>query len=93
MNGIAILLLLILISALPVLPLSLWIRRRAFPIRLPWFLLAFLAGAVSLALAAFLQILIPAPDSVTMANLIMSIFVRIALTEEVSRLLVLLALF
>jgi len=86
-------LLLILISALPVLPLSLWIRRRAFPIRLSWFLLSLLAGAVSLALAAFIQILIPASDNITMGNLIASIFVRIALTEEISRLLVLLALF
>jgi RsiW-degrading membrane proteinase PrsW (M82 family) len=93
MNGIAVLLLLILISALPVLPLFFWIRRRAFPIRPSWFLLALLAGAVSLALAALLQILIPASDSITMGNLIVSIFVRIALTEEVSRLLVLLAFF
>jgi RsiW-degrading membrane proteinase PrsW (M82 family) len=93
MKGIVILLLLILISALPVLPLFLWIRRRAFPIRPSWFLLALLAGAVSLALAAFAQLLIPASDNITMGNLIMSIFVRIALTEEISRLLVLLALF
>jgi RsiW-degrading membrane proteinase PrsW (M82 family) len=93
MNGIAVLLLLILISAIPVLPLFLWIRRRAFPIRPSWFLLALLAGAVSLALAALLQILIPASDDITMGNLIVSIFVRIALTEEVSRLLVLLAFF
>jgi RsiW-degrading membrane proteinase PrsW (M82 family) len=91
MNEIWVLLLLILISALPILPLSLWIHRR-FPIRLTWFLLALLAGAVSLALAALIQILIPASDSITLGNLIMSIFVR-ALTEEFSRFLILLALF
>jgi RsiW-degrading membrane proteinase PrsW (M82 family) len=93
MNAIWILLLLILISALPILPLSLWIRRRGFPIRLAWFLLALLAGAVSLALAALIQTLIPASDSVTLGNLIMSIFVRVVLPEEISRFLVLLVLF
>jgi RsiW-degrading membrane proteinase PrsW (M82 family) len=92
MNEIWVLLLLILISALPILPLSLWIRRR-FPIRLAWFLLALLAGAISLALAALIQILIPASDSITLGNLIMSILVRVSLSEEISRFLVLLVLF
>jgi RsiW-degrading membrane proteinase PrsW (M82 family) len=93
MKEIWILLLLILISALPVLPLYLWIRRRSFSICPPWFLLSLLAGAVSLALAALMQILIPVSDSITLGNLIVSIFIRVALTEEISRFLVLLVLF
>jgi RsiW-degrading membrane proteinase PrsW (M82 family) len=93
MDGILALLLLILISALPVLPLLLWIRRCHFPIRLSWFLLAFLAGAFSLGLAALIQMFIPWSDSATLGNLIGNIFFRIALTEEISRFLALLALF
>jgi RsiW-degrading membrane proteinase PrsW (M82 family) len=93
MNGIWVLLLLILVSALPVLPLYLWISRRGFSVRPAWFLLSLLAGAVSLALAALIQILIPVSDSITLGNLIASIFIRIALTEEISRFLVLLVFF
>ena len=93
MHGLWILLLLIFISALQVLAVLIWIRVRRFPIGLPWFLLALLGGALSLALAAILQNLFPKTDETTMGVLLFKLFIQIALTEELGRLGVLSLLF
>ncbi|GHV28676.1 hypothetical protein AGMMS4952_12990 [Spirochaetia bacterium] len=86
MNGLWILLLLIFISALPVLVVLIWIRVRRFPIGLPWFLLALLGGALSLGIAAILQSLFPQIDEATISALLFKIFIQVALTEELGRL-------
>jgi RsiW-degrading membrane proteinase PrsW (M82 family) len=88
MNGLWTLLLLIMLSALPALAVWVWIRLRRLPVRLPWFLLALLGGALSLGLAAVLQSLFPAIEEASMGVLLAKIFVQIALTEELGRLAV-----
>ena len=88
MNGLWILLLLIVLSALPALAVLVWIRLRRLPVRLPWFLLALLGGALSLGLAAVLQSLFPAIEEASMGVLLVKIFIQIALTEELGRLAV-----
>jgi RsiW-degrading membrane proteinase PrsW (M82 family) len=88
MNGLWILLLLIAISALPVLAVLLWIRLRRLPVPAPWFLLSLLGGALSLGLAAVLQSLFPKTEEASIRVLLVKIFVQIALTEELSRLVV-----
>jgi RsiW-degrading membrane proteinase PrsW (M82 family) len=93
MNGLWILLLLITISALPVLAVLLWIRLRRLPVRLSWFLLSLLGGALSLGLAAALQSLFPKTEEASMGVLLAKIFVQIALTEELGRLAVFSILF
>ncbi|MDR2742611.1 MAG: PrsW family intramembrane metalloprotease [Treponema sp.] len=93
MNGLWILLLLIFISALPVLAVLIWIHVRRFPIKLLWFLLALLGGAFSLGIAAILQSLFPKTDEVAIGVLLFKIFIQIALTEEISRLGVFFLLF
>ncbi|AEF84349.1 putative protease PrsW (Protease responsible for activating sigma-W) [Treponema primitia ZAS-2] len=85
MNGIWVLLLLIGLSALPILAVLLWIRLRHFPIKLPWFLLGILGGALSLGVAAILQSLFPKMGEATISILLFKIFIQIALTEELSR--------
>jgi RsiW-degrading membrane proteinase PrsW (M82 family) len=93
MNGLWLLLLLIGISALPVLAVLIWLRLRRFPLGLRWFLLALLGGALSLGIAAILQSLFPAAAEIVLGEILFKIFVQIALTEELSRLAVLLILF
>jgi RsiW-degrading membrane proteinase PrsW (M82 family) len=88
MNGLWILLLLIAISALPVLAVFIWIRLRRLPVRLPWFLISLLGGALSLGLAAIFQSLFPKTDDASVGVLLVKIFVQIALTEELGRLVV-----
>jgi RsiW-degrading membrane proteinase PrsW (M82 family) len=90
MNGLWILLLLIFISALPVLVVWIWIRVRRFPIGLPWFLAALLGGALSLLIAAILQALFPRINEAAMgqaaiAIMLFKIFIQIAFTEELGR--------
>jgi RsiW-degrading membrane proteinase PrsW (M82 family) len=88
MNGLWALLLLIAISALPVLAVLLWIRLRRLPVRLPWFLASLLGGALSLGLAAVLQSLFPKTGEASIDVLLVKIFIQIALTEELGRLVV-----
>jgi RsiW-degrading membrane proteinase PrsW (M82 family) len=88
MDGLWILLLLIAISALPVVAVLIWIRLRRLPIRFPWFLLALLGGGLSLGLAAVLQSLFPKTEEAGMGALLVKIFIQIALTEELGRLAV-----
>jgi RsiW-degrading membrane proteinase PrsW (M82 family) len=89
MNGLWILLLLIAISALPVLAVLIWIRLRRLPVRGQWFLLALLGGAFSLGFAAILQSLFPKTEEAGIGVLLVKIFIQIALTEELGRAVVL----
>jgi RsiW-degrading membrane proteinase PrsW (M82 family) len=88
MNGLWVLLLLIAVSALPVLAVVIWVCFRRLPVRPSWFLLALLAGALSLGLAALLQSLFPEIEADGLGALLAKIFVQIALTEELGRLAV-----
>ncbi|MDR0622860.1 MAG: PrsW family intramembrane metalloprotease [Treponema sp.] len=98
MSGIGVLLLLIFISALPVIPAILWFRLSRFPLSLWRCLCALLAGAAALFPALFLQRLLlvlmsGSPGHGGRWEPLFYMFGGIALTEEVSRLLVLLVFF
>ncbi|MDR2159717.1 MAG: PrsW family intramembrane metalloprotease [Treponema sp.] len=96
MNSIWILFFLILISALPVFLLYIWLRARRYRFSLLWFAGALLAGVVSFFLALFTQSLIPRPELYAINSrwtLPGEIFLRIALTEELGRLVVSLVFF
>ena len=92
MKGIWVLLLLILASALPGIIVFLWFRARKSPVTLPWFLLSITSGIVSLLTAAFFQRFFP-PGRDELWQLFFSVFIRIALVEELSRLVTFLPLF
>lgn len=87
-----VLLLLIFISALPVIAAFLWFRYRRFPVRVYWFLFCLLAGALSPLLAAVVQRFIPPANGIEMKDILFNVFIRIALAEEGGKLLILLAL-
>jgi RsiW-degrading membrane proteinase PrsW (M82 family) len=99
MNGWWLLLVLMFLTALPALAAFFWLRRMGSPWGGPWFLAALGAGGLSVILAGLGQFFFPAPAPVTGSaasgpgTLIFGILVRVALVEEVSRLLVLLPLF
>ncbi|MDR2247154.1 MAG: PrsW family intramembrane metalloprotease [Treponema sp.] len=87
MTGIWILVLVIVISALPIVPVFIWFRVIRFPLS-PWWFLGFLfAGAVAPLFAGFLQSLFPPLFEIDMGTLLFKLFVQIALTEEAGRLL------
>jgi RsiW-degrading membrane proteinase PrsW (M82 family) len=94
MNGLLVLFLLILIAALPVILVYLWFRIFRFPFSLPWFLFFLLSGAAALFVALFFQRLFPAslPEN-SHSAVIFNIFCKVALTEELGRLLMLLLFF
>jgi RsiW-degrading membrane proteinase PrsW (M82 family) len=97
MSGIGVLLILLFVSSIPVIAVFMWFRFARYPFSLPWFSIALLAGAVSFFPALFLQNLFTAINANFYAmgkwGLIAEIFVRIAFTEEFSRLLILVILF
>jgi RsiW-degrading membrane proteinase PrsW (M82 family) len=90
-----VLLLLIAVAALPVFLIYLWIRLSRFNFRLLCFLCSLLAGTAALFLALFLQSILPKmripPDAGVRWNFF-EFFIRIALTEELGRLIILLIL-
>jgi len=97
MPNVGILLVLILISAIPVIAVFIWFRVARYPLSTVVFFISLFVGATSLFAALFLQefvsrigILPPLTDSV---GLFIEILIRIALTEELSRLLLLIPLF
>lgn len=92
MTGLWILLLLILISALPVISCLIWFRRSKTPVSLPWLLYSLLGGGIALLVAGLLQSFFPPLNSPTMRTVLFKLFIQIALTEETGRLLVLLLL-
>jgi RsiW-degrading membrane proteinase PrsW (M82 family) len=92
-KGFWILLLLIFIAALPVFPSFLWFRRRK--IKSLWFLLSLAAGVLSLFIAAVLQNFLPFSEAGGQGGpsfVLFGVFIRIALVEELSRLITLVPL-
>jgi RsiW-degrading membrane proteinase PrsW (M82 family) len=83
-------LLLVIIIALPVLAVFLWFRISKFPMRLPWFLISLLGGVLALLGAILIQSLVPRNSGGSAGVFFFKIFIQIAFTEELSRLLVLL---
>ena len=96
MDGLWVLLLLLFTAALPVILAYLWFRVEKFPLSRRWFLLSLLTGALALPLAALMQHFFPpvsGPGEGGPAAAFLGIFIRIALTEEMGRFLVLFLLF
>jgi RsiW-degrading membrane proteinase PrsW (M82 family) len=86
-----VLLFLVFISAIPVIAAYCWFRISRYPFSLLWFLIVLLAGAAAIFPALLLQNVIRfGPGRWT---LFAKFFIRIAFTEELSRLFVLLVLF
>ena len=95
MSGIWILLLLILSAALPAIIVFFWFRARKSAVTLPWFLAALAAGILSLLIVALIQkFFIPLNKNGMneLGHIFFSIFIRIALVEEASRLITLIPL-
>jgi RsiW-degrading membrane proteinase PrsW (M82 family) len=103
MIAFSIVLILIFISALPILLVYMWFRIRSFPMQFRWFSLAILCGAFSLSLALLLQFpvqnllsFIPdsaLPDTGGFAMALLKNFIRVPLTEETGRLIALILFF
>jgi RsiW-degrading membrane proteinase PrsW (M82 family) len=94
MPGSVVLLVLILISAVPVIAVYIWYRLAKYQFSLIWFLFALFAGATAFFPALFLQNLLPFSISVGgRLDLFYRFFIRIASTEEISRLLMLFIFF
>jgi RsiW-degrading membrane proteinase PrsW (M82 family) len=98
-NGLPVLLTLIFTAALPVVLLFLWYNFARCPLSTGWFLLFLLGGGASMFIALVLQALVSMLAGGSAASLegigrvIFTMFFRIAVTEELSRLLVFLILF
>ena len=88
MYGSWIILLIILISSFPIIAVYIWFRIAKYQLKLIRFLLALLSGAAAFIPALVLQnfLIIPSLTQGRLA-LLYEFFVRIALTEEISRLL------
>jgi len=93
MYGSWFILILILVSSLPVITVYIWFRIAKYQFSLVRFLFALLAGAAAFFPALILQRLTNLSLPVGRAALFFAVFVRIALTEELSRLLILLVFF
>jgi RsiW-degrading membrane proteinase PrsW (M82 family) len=94
MPGSLVLLVLILISAVPVIAVYIWYRLAKYQFSLIWFLFALFAGATAFFPALFLQNLLPFSISAGgRLDLFYRFFIRIASTEEISRLLMLFIFF
>ncbi|MDR1836041.1 MAG: PrsW family intramembrane metalloprotease [Treponema sp.] len=94
MYGLWILLILILVSSLPVIAVYVWFRLAKYQFYLIRFLFALLAGAAAFFPALILQSILNFSLSASgRAALLYYVFVRIALTEELSRLLMLFIFF
>jgi len=88
---------LIFISSIPAIAAFLWFRLARYPFSIPLFSAALLAGAASFFPALLFQYIFPAGSGIFQLSgklgLFAEIFIRIALTEELSRFLILLILF
>jgi len=88
---------LIFISSIPAIAVFLWFRLARYPFSTPLFSAALLAGAASFFPALLFQYIFPAGSGIFQLSgkwgLFAEIFIRIALTEELSRFLILLILF
>jgi RsiW-degrading membrane proteinase PrsW (M82 family) len=94
MSGLWILFLLVFVSAIPLVVVYVWFRIIRYPFSLIRFLISFLAGAAVFFPALLLQYFFPASvfSAAGRWALLFRVFIRIAFTEELSRLLVLLIL-
>ncbi|WP_304223514.1 PrsW family glutamic-type intramembrane protease [Gracilinema caldarium] len=81
------------ISALPVIVLFFYLKKRVPQFGNWLFIAALAAGSLSMLLASLLQITLPAANAGTFLALIYTVFIRNAMTEELGRLLVLILLF
>jgi len=94
MSGIWILLLIIIISSIPVAAVFIWFRAAKYQFSHTRFLLALLVGAAAFFPALLLQDLLTFSSSTTgRMALFLQVFVRVAFTEEISRLLMLFLFF
>jgi RsiW-degrading membrane proteinase PrsW (M82 family) len=93
MNELWNLLLLAVIILLPLISVYLWFRISKFPITLPWFFLALLGGAASLFIAALIQNVLPRFGDNAKEGFFFELFIKIALTEELGRFMILLLFF
>ncbi|MCL2720703.1 MAG: PrsW family glutamic-type intramembrane protease [Treponema sp.] len=93
MYGSWVLLVIIFISSIPVIAVFLWFRIAKYNYSIVWFLLALLAGAAAYFPALILQEMLNFSFQSIRAALFFHNFIRIAFTEEISRLLVLLIFF
>ena len=96
MSGIGVLIILLFVSSIPAIAVFMWFRFGRYPFSLPQFFVSLLAGTVSFFPALLLQNFLAARDGIFFAmgkwGLIAEIFIRIAFTEEFSRLLLLIIL-
>jgi RsiW-degrading membrane proteinase PrsW (M82 family) len=93
MMGLWVLLLIIFISALPVLGVLIWFRLIRFNLSPVWFLISLAAGVAALLLAGAFQLFFPPLGAASLGELLIRLFLQIALTEEMGRLVLLLLLF
>ena len=97
MSGAGVLVILLLVSSIPAIAVFVWFRLERYPFSPARFSAALLVGAGSFFPALLLQNILARGSGVFSIagkwGLIAEIFVRIALTEEISRLLVLAVLF
>ena len=97
MPGVGVLAMLLFVSSIPAIAVCMWFRIARYPFSLPRFSIVLLAGAVSFFPALLLQNALTAESGFFSVmgkwSLIAEIFVRIAFTEEFSRLLILVILF
>ena len=94
MYGTWVLLILIFISSFPVIAVYVWFRAAKYQVSIVWFFAALLTGAAAFLPALLFQDLL-AGVSITQSRtaLLFDFFIRIAFTEEFSRLLLLFAFF
>jgi len=94
MSGLWVLVLLIFVSSIPLIAVFIWFRFARYPFSIYRFLFALLAGAAAVFPALILQNFFFAPIPATGKwSLFFQIFISIALTEELSRFLMLFILF
>ena len=92
MNGVGAVVFLIFLAIIPIVPLYIWFRARNFG-RLR-FLLCLAAGLLAVMAAGLAQSLFPLPNIYGgMGSILFSVFIRISLIEELSRLFTLFLLF
>lgn len=96
MSGFGVLFILLFISSIPAIAVCIWFRLARYPFSLPRFSFSLLAGAVSVFPALLLQSIFTARSEILYAagkwGITADIFVRIAFTEEFSRLIMLIIL-
>jgi len=93
MYGLWVLLVIIFISSLPVIIVYVWFRTAKYKFSHVWFLFALLAGAAAFFPALFLQEFLDFRIFTGRTALLYEFFIRIALSEELSRLLMLFIFF